>query len=49
MATSTKNVIVGAASLFVSVGNSSNNTGRPTTTKTDLSALMPTNQHAQDF
>ena len=47
MATSTKNVIVGAASLFVSVGNSSNNTGRPTTTKTDLSALMPTNTSAR--
>jgi hypothetical protein len=47
MATNTKNVIVGAASLFVSVGNSSNNTGRPTTTKTDLSALMPTNTSAR--
>jgi hypothetical protein len=47
MATSTKNVIVGAASLFVSVGNSSNNTGRPTTTKTDLSALMPTDTSAR--
>jgi len=47
MATNTKNVIVGAASLFVSVGNSSNNTGRPTTTKTDLSALMPANTSAR--
>lgn len=47
MATSTKNVIVGAASLFVSVGNSSNNTGRPTTYKTDLSNLLPTNTSAR--
>ena len=47
MATSTKNVIVGAASLFVSVGNSSNNTGRPTTTKTDLSSLMPASTSAR--
>jgi hypothetical protein len=47
MATSTKNVIVGAASLFVSVGNSSNNTGRPTTKKTDLSDLMPTSTSAR--
>lgn len=47
MATSTKNVIVGAAALFTSVGNSSNDSGRPTTYKSDLSALMPTNTSAR--
>jgi len=47
MATSTKNVIVGAASLFVSVGNSSNNTGRPTTYQSDLTTLLPTNTSAR--
>ena len=47
MATNTKNVIVGAASLFTSVGNSSNNNGRPTTKQSDLSALLPTNTSAR--
>jgi hypothetical protein len=47
MATNTKNVIVGAASLFTSVGNSSNNNGRPTTTQSDLSALLPTDTSAR--
>ena len=47
MATNTKNVIVGAASLFVSVGNNSNNTGRPNTKQADLSALMPASTSAR--
>jgi len=40
MATSTKNVIVGAASLFTSVGNSSNTFGRPATDSTTLNSLF---------
>jgi hypothetical protein len=40
MATSTKNILVGAASLYVSNGNSSNNAGRPSTTANDLSNLF---------
>ena len=47
MATSTKNVIVGAASLFVSAGNSSNAAGRPATDKSALSALLPANTSAR--
>ena len=47
MATNTKNVIVGAAALFTSVGNSSNNNGRPTTKQSDLSSLLPTNTSAR--
>ena len=47
MATSTKNVIVGAAALFTSIGNSSNNSGRPTTYKSDLSNLLPTSTSAR--
>ncbi len=40
MATNTKNVIVGAAALFTSVGNSSNTFGRPATDSTTLSSLF---------
>jgi hypothetical protein len=40
MATNTKNVIVGAASLFTSVGNSSNTFNRPDTDSTTLGALF---------
>jgi hypothetical protein len=40
MATNSKNIIVGAAALFTSVGNSSNSLGRPTTKTADLSALF---------
>jgi hypothetical protein len=47
MATSTKNIIVGAASIFVSVGNSSNDTGRPTTKAADLATLMPATTSAR--
>jgi hypothetical protein len=47
MATSTKNVIVGAAALFTSVGNNTNGLGRPTTTSSDLSTLFPLNTPAR--
>jgi len=47
MATSTKNILVGAASIFVSVGNSSNDAGRPTTKSTDLATLMPATTSAR--
>jgi len=47
MATSTKNIIVGAASIFVSVGNSSNDNGRPSTKASDLAALMPATTSAR--
>jgi len=47
MATNTKNVIVGAAALFTSVGNSSNTGGRPSTNQAALSALMPANTSAR--
>jgi len=40
MATNTKNVIVGAAALFTSVGNSSNTFGRPATDSTTLGSLF---------
>jgi len=40
MATNTKNVIVGAAALFTSIGNSSNNYGRPATDSTTLGSLF---------
>jgi hypothetical protein len=40
MATNTKNVIVGAAALFVSVGNSSNDAGRPQTDATALASIF---------
>lgn len=40
MATNTKNIIVGAAALFVSVGNSSNDAGRPSTDATALGSLF---------
>ena len=40
MATNTKNVIVGAAALFTSVGNNSNTFGRPLTDSTTLSTLF---------
>ena len=42
MATNTKNVIVGAAALFTSVGNSSNSLGRPSTTSANLKTLFST-------
>jgi hypothetical protein len=41
MALNTKNVIVGAAALFTSVGNNSNNYGRPSTDATNLGYLFP--------
>ena len=47
MATNTKNVIVGAASLFISNGNNTNALGRPTTYKADLGALFPLNTPAR--
>jgi hypothetical protein len=40
MATSVKNVIVGAAALFTSVGNSSNSLGRPATDNATLKTLF---------
>ena len=40
MATNTKNVIVGAASVFISVGNNTNSYGRPSTKSTDLNNLF---------
>jgi hypothetical protein len=40
MATNTKNVIVGAADLFLSVGNNSNSTGRPATDADTLGILF---------
>jgi len=40
MATSVKNVIVGAAALFTSIGNSSNSYGRPATDNTTLKTLL---------
>ena len=43
MATNTKNVLVGAASIFVSVGNSSNDAGRPTTKTADITSLFGAN------
>jgi hypothetical protein len=42
MATNTKNVIVGAAALFTSVGNSSNSFGRPATDSKTLQTLFGT-------
>ena len=39
MATSTKNVIVGAAALFTSVGNNTNGVGRPRTDTANLQAI----------
>ena len=47
MATSTKNIIVGAASLFVSVGNSGNAAGSPATAQANLSALLPASTSAR--
>lgn len=47
MATNTKNVIVGAAELFLSVGNSSNSTGRPATTASALATLLPSGASAR--
>jgi hypothetical protein len=47
MATSTKNILVGAASIFVSVGNSSNDAGRPNTKASDLATLMPSQTSAR--
>ena len=41
MALNTKNVIVGAAALFTSVGNNTNTFGRPATDATTLGALFP--------
>jgi len=41
MALNTKNVIVGAAALFTSVGNNSNQFGRPATDATTLGTLFP--------
>ena len=43
MATNTKNIIVGAASIFVSVGNSSNDQQRPNTKQSDLTTLFGSN------
>lgn len=40
MATNTKNIIVGAAALFVSNGNSSNDAGRPSTDNASLTTLF---------
>lgn len=40
MATNTKNIIVGAAALFVSNGNSSNDAGRPSTDNATLTTLF---------
>ena len=40
MATSTKNIIVGAASLFTSIGNSSNDAGRPSTSASALASVF---------
>jgi hypothetical protein len=47
MATNTKNVIVGAADLFVSKGNNSNATGRPNTDATTLASLFGASQSAR--
>ena len=47
MATNTKNVIVGAAALFTSIGNSSNSYGRPATDSTALGALFNVNTPAR--
>ena len=47
MATNTKNVIVGAADLFLSVGNNSNSTGRPATDATTLGTLFGASQSAR--
>ena len=44
MATNTKNVIVGAADLFIS---NVNGDGRPQTTATDLAGLLPSGQSAR--
>jgi hypothetical protein len=44
MATNTKNVIVGAADLFISTDNGD---GRPQTTSTQLAALLPSGQSAR--
>jgi hypothetical protein len=41
MALNTKNVIVGAAALFTSVGNNTNTTGRPATDAATLGNLFP--------
>jgi hypothetical protein len=41
MALNTKNVIVGAAALFTSVGNNTNTFGRPATDATTLGTLFP--------
>jgi len=48
MATNTKNVIVGAADLFISVGNNSNSTGRPATDATTLGTLFGASQSARE-
>jgi hypothetical protein len=47
MATNTKNVIVGAADLFLSVGNNSNSTGRPATDASTLGSLFGATQSAR--
>jgi hypothetical protein len=47
MALNTKNVIVGAADLFVSAGNSSNAAGRPSTGKAAIDTLLATNTSAR--
>jgi len=47
MALNTKNVIVGAADLFISVGNSGNAAGRPATNKAALTTLLGTNTSAR--
>ena len=47
MATNTKNVIVGAADLFISKGNNSNAAGRPATDATTLGTLFGASQSAR--
>ena len=47
MATNTKNVIVGAADLFLSKGNNSNSSGRPATDATTLGTLFGASQSAR--
>jgi len=47
MATNTKNVIVGAAALFTSVGNNSNTFGRPDTYPATLKGLFSANTPAR--
>jgi hypothetical protein len=46
MAINTKNVLVGAANIFISNGNTSNNDGRPTTKTADLAALFNSGANA---